>query len=528
MPSVRATLSDLAAREFDLLVIGGGITGAGVARDAAMRGYRTVLVERSDLGAGTSSRSSRLIHGGLRYLEHRHWRLVFEALQERKILLRIAPHLVRRLPFVVPAYGGDRLPRWKLAAGLALYGVLSAGGNVPRPRMFGKAGLLALEPNLRVRGLRGGGLYWDAQCDDARLVVATARAAIADGARVVTYTEVEALVTAGRRVVGAEVRDRLTGERTTVRASAVVNATGAWTDAVRRLEDPGAAPLLRITSGAHVVVRRARLGHTHAITLTSPLDGRVMFVLPWGEFSYVGTTDTDHAGSPDAVSASREDVLYLLRSTNAAFPHAHLGEEDVVATWAGLRALLAGDRAAPASAVSREHLLVRGPGGMLTVAGGKLTTYRRMAAEVVDAVGTGLGRRLPAAPTDTTPLPGGESAASESFFRTGLDLGFPAATVEHLLRHYGTESAAVLNLGRENRALQQAIHPSHPAIGAEVVHVTRRELAARVDDVLHRRLHLATETADQGRAARPGVAELMGRELDWDADRIRREIEGVD
>lgn len=526
MTSVRARLSDLAAREFDLLVIGGGITGAGVARDAAMRGLRTLLVERGDLAAGTSSRSSRLIHGGLRYLEHRQWRLVFEALRERAVLRRIAPHLVRPLPFVVPSYRGDRIPRWQLAAGLALYGLLAAGGNVPRPRMFGKAGLLAREPNLRVRGLRGGGLYWDAQCDDARLVVATARAAVGQGAAVATYTEVEHLTRSGDRLTGAAVRDRLTGERGTLHAGIVVNATGPWCDVIRRLEDPGAAPMLRITSGAHVVVRRALLGHTHAITMTSPVDGRVMFILPWGEFSYIGTTDTDWDGSLDEARARPEDIHYLLRSANALFPHAHLGEEHVLATWAGLRALLAGPGGQPASSVSREHRIVRGPAGLITVAGGKLTTYRRMAAEVVDQVAAALGRQTARPPTDTVPLPGGESDAFDPFFLTGLDLGLPASTVEHLLRHYGTETAAVCNLLNDDRSLRRPIHPHHPALAAEVVHATRRELAVRVEDILERRLHLTTETPDHGRAARVRVAELMGRELGWDRERIDREAAG--
>ena len=528
MPSLRAALSDLATRELDLLVIGGGITGAGILRDAAMRGLAVGLVDQGDFAAGTSSRSSRLIHGGLRYLEHYQWRLVFEALRERAVLLRIAPHLVRPIRFVVPAYRGDRIPRWKLAAGLGLYGLLALGGNVARPRMFGKAGVLILEPGLRVRGLRGGGLYHDAQCDDARLVIATLRSGLAHGGRAANYARVTGLVSEGGKVVGVEAHDLLTGDRATIRARAVVNATGPWVDSLRAMEEPGVPALLRPSSGAHIVVPRDRIGHTNAITFTSQVDGRVMFILPWDGLSYIGTTETDVARSPEQVTASPEEVRYLLRSANALFPQAHLGEEDVLATWAGIRPLLAGNPNVPAGAVSREHRIVRGSQGMITVAGGKLTTYRRMAAETVAVALSEFppdtaARYREAPPTDWEPLPGGESAVFDPFIQTGLDLGLPPSTVERLVRRYGTETAAVYNLIRENQRLLQPIHPDHMAIGAEVVQVTRRELAVRVEDVLDRRIHLTTETRDGGRAAAPAVAALMGRELGWDADRIARE-----
>jgi glycerol-3-phosphate dehydrogenase len=526
--SVRAEVTDLAARQLDLLVIGGGITGAGILRDAAMRGLAAALVDRGDFGTGTSSRSSRLVHGGLRYLEQFQWGLVFEALRERAVLFRIAPHLVRRLAFVIPVHRGDRVPRWKLTAGLGLYGLLAAGGNVPRPRMLGKAGLLALEPNLRARGLRGGGLYWDAQCDDARLVLATLRAAQARGGLAANYVEVTALEQREGRITGALLHDRLTDTRATVRARVVVNATGPWSDLVRKLEDPGAAPILRPTKGAHVMVRRSRIGHTHGITFTSPVDGRVMFILPWGDLSYIGTTDTDLATVPEDVAADAGDLRYLLRSANALFPHARLAEEDVIATWAGLRALLAGDPRLPASALSREHRILRGPLGMLTIAGGKLTTYRRMAAELVDAAVRALGgaeglRARPRPPTDLEPLPGGESTTGDSFLHAGRDLGLPGALMEHLMRLYGTEAAAILNLVREDRSLATPIHPRHVAIGAQVVHAARREMAQRVEDVLDRRLHLTTETGDHGHAAAPQVARLLGRELGWSADRVQAE-----
>lgn len=518
----------LTARPYDLLVIGGGITGAGIARDAAMRGFRTALIEARDLASGTSSHSSRLIHGGLRYLEHGQFGLVREATRERRTLLTIAPHLVRPLPFVFPVHQGDRVPLWKLAAGMLLYDLLAPLRNVRRHRILGKRALLAQEPMLRERGLVGGARYYDAQCDDARLVVATARSAMLHGADVATYTRVIGLERSGGDVRGAIVEDEYMRQGL-IRAAVVVNATGPWVDGLRRLEDPGAKPILRRTRGAHVMVRRERLGHTAAITLTSPLDGRIMFVIPWGEFSYIGTTDTDEPGAPEAVAPSEEDVHYLLRSANASFPQAHLTEEDVVSSWAGVRSLLDTGGVGAASAVSREHVIRRGPAGMLTIAGGKLTTYRSMAAELVDQVSAELtrreGRPRPSrASTDTEPLPGGEAADLDPMRQTVLDLGLGAETADHLLLHYGTEAAAICNLGRQERGLLKRLHPDHPAIEAEVVHHARRELATRIEDVLIRRIHLHYETDDHGAQAAPRVAALLGQELDWDADRVRSEL----
>jgi glycerol-3-phosphate dehydrogenase len=525
----RATLEQLAAHRADLLVIGGGINGAGIARDAAMRGLRTILVEQNDLASGTSSRSSRLIHGGLRYLEQGEFGLVLEANRERRILRRIAPHLVWPLPFVFPVHEGDRISRWRLAAGMILYDLLALFRNVRPHRLLGKRGILEAEPMLRDRGLLGGARYYDAQCDDARLVIATARSAIHHGAQVATYMAVRGLERTAGRVVGAELEDRLTGERGVIRASVVVNATGPWADRVRRLEDAGAAPLLQPTKGIHVIVERSRLDHREAIAFTSPIDGRVMFVLPWGDLSYIGTTDTDTAEPPDELSVSADDIVYLLRSTNARFPSARLSVEDVRATWAGLRPLLA-DQSHTASNRTREHALVTGSGGMLTLVGGKLTTYRAMAAEVVDLAMRELrhrdGRqRHTDARTDEDPLPGGETADLSQFRDRGLELGVPPASVDHLLRHYGTEAAGIFNLAGADRRLLRPVLEPHPAIEAEVIHAVRRELAQTVEDVLVRRFHLYYEHPDHGASVAHRVAELMAEELGWNAGRIQEEAE---
>lgn len=528
--SERASLASLEAYRADVVIIGAGITGAGVARDAAMRGLRTILIDQNDIGAGTSSRSSRLIHGGLRYLEQGHFRLVLEASRERRILLRIAPHLVHPLPFVFPVHRNDRVPLWKLVAGMWLYDLLAAFRNVRRHRLLSKRRVLEAEPMLRERGLVGGALYYDAQCDDARLTIATARSAIGHGARVANYMEVESLALTDGTVRGAHVRDLITGEEGTITATVVVNATGPWSDTLRRMEDARAQPLLRPTKGAHVIVPRQRIGNAHAVTLTSPIDGRVMFVLPWGDLAYIGTTDTDCADLPDHPLATPDDVVYLLRSANSCFPNAHLSEADVIATWAGLRPMLAGSEGQPESERSREHQVHIGSGGMISIVGGKLTTYRVMAQ---DAIGKVVRRlyELDGVPrakhpaTDTEPLPGGEAPDLEPFYQTPRELGLSTGTIEHLLRHYGTETAAICNLIRDTRALMAPLHSDHPAIEAEVVHCVHRELPQHIDDFLVRRVHMFYEVRDRGLSAAERVGALMAGELGWDPARTTWEVE---
>lgn len=511
-PSVRASIQDFSTSHFDVLVIGGGITGAGVAREASLRGLATALVEAKDFGSGTSSKSSRLIHGGLRYLEQGRLHLVRESLVERRVLLRLAPHLVRSLPFILPVFAGDRVPRWKVLAGLTLYDLLAAGGNVRRHRTLGKRAMLEAEPLLRERGLTGGAMYWDAQCDDARMTVAAVRAATGHGAQVANHLRVTGLIRTVAGVTGAYLNDELTGEEGEVRAALVINATGPWVDIVRRFEDPRAEALLRPTKGTHIVVPRARIGHSHAITFASPVDGRVMFVLPWGEWSYVGTTDTDNPGNPDDVVPDGADVTYLLRSANALFPGAHLTPDDITATWAGLRPLIAAHPAVTASALSREHRIVRGPEGMFTIAGGKLTTWRRMAAQVVDRVFAALPHHRKSRDKSlswTEPLPGGEAAVLDGFRVGGEDAGLAPETVTRLVGRYGAETPAIYRLCRLRPELSERLHPEHLAVGAEVVFARDREFAVTVEDVIARRLHLSTETRDHGAAARPAVGRLL-------------------
>jgi glycerol-3-phosphate dehydrogenase len=527
-----AALAAMAANPVDVLVIGGGITGAGIARDAAMRGFRTAVIDKGDFGSGTSSQSSRLVHGGIRYLEQGALRLVFEASHERRVLLRIAPHLVRPLAFLFPVYRGARVPSWKLRAGMWLYDLLSAFRNVHRHRWIRLKKLRRIEPGLRERGLRGAAMYWDAQTDDARLVLATVRSAARAGALAASYAEATTLLKSDGQIRGATVRDALTGEVHTVRALVVVNAGGPWADRLRALDDPTALPLLRPTKGAHVAVSRARLGNEHAVTLFSQIDGRVIFVLPWGGLSYIGTTDTDaEEPTPDAIRVTAADVTYLLRSANAAFPNAHLSPSDVVSTWVGLRPLLRADHHVDPSQVTREHQIEESAQGLITIVGGKLTTYRVMAREVTDAVAERLhkldGRRKAAAPpTDRQSLPGGEAADLDVLIESARARGASEETARHLVSFYGSEAAAVLNLVDRggDRTLGDHMMPGRPEIWAEVAHAVEREMAVRLQDVLMRRLHLFYETPDQASALVNAVAHRMKKLLGWDDSREAEEL----
>jgi glycerol-3-phosphate dehydrogenase len=519
----------MAAQPVDVLVVGAGIVGAAVARDAAMRGFRTAVIDKGDFGCATSSRSSRLVHGGLRYLETGDFRLVFEASRERRILLGLAPHLVRPLPFIMPVYAGARVRAWKLRIGMWLYDALAAFRNVHRHRWLGPREALRADPGLRHKGLRGAALYYDAQADDARLVLATARSAARAGALVANYAEVTSLLKPDGAMRGAVVRDGLSGAVHSVRALVVVNAAGPWLDAVRRLDDPQAAPLLRLTKGAHVAVPRTRLTSPSAVTLISPIDGRVLFVLPWDDISYIGTTETEFAGAPEDVRATGEDVVYLLRSANAFFPDARLTPDDVISTWAGLRALINPHTARAPGAVSREHRVHQSASGLVTIAGGKLTTHRVMARDVVDVVAARLrrldGRPIPArAATDQQPLPGGEAADLEVLVDSLLVRNIKEPTARHLVANYGSEAAAVANLVEKNRVLGRPLIEGRPEIRAEVAHAIEREMAVRLTDVLARRLHLFHLAPTASVKVAAAVARKMRELLDWSADREADEL----
>ncbi len=474
-------MSELSGEPFDLLVIGGGITGCGVARDAAMRGLRVALVERDDFASGTSGRSSRLIHGGIRYLENAQLHLVHEAIRERQTLLRIAPHLVKPLAFTWPLYRGARVGKLKLGAGLMLYHLMAAGRS-RRHFALDAARTLEREPALRPDGLTGGAVYYDAATDDTRLTLSNALAAREHGAIVANHARVASILHHEDRAAGAIVaRD---GSSEEVRARVLVNATGVWDNDFGSGER---ARRLRGSKGVHIAVARERVGNREALTLISPLDGRVMFCLPAGAQTIIGTTDTWTNESPEEVKADRSDVDYLIESANSYFPRAELTRADVVSAWAGIRPLASGHAANPGR-ISREHNIAVGDSGIIEVTGGKLTTYRSMAAEIVDLVQTRLGQKQRPAPTDSVPLPGGE------------------------------RDAAIARLKKESAVLERRLLPNFEYTGAHLAYAVRQELARTLSDLLIRRTHIAFETPDHGASVAAAASDIVAPLLGWSPD----------
>lgn len=509
--------SALQAGPFDLLVVGGGITGAGVARDAALRGLRVALVEADDWASGTSSRSSRLVHGGVRYLEHGHLHLVFEASRERRTLLRIAPHLVRPLRFTWPVYEGARIPRWKLRAGLMAYDSLSLFRNVGTHHGASRRNILQREPSLRGEGLVGGARYWDASTDDVRLTLANVLAAAEAGAVVVNHVAVTSFTHgAQQQVHGAEVTDRASGARAVISARVVVNATGPWSDVTRRLDDGVERAAVHGSKGVHIAVPRSRVPCCDALTLLHPDDGRVFFILPSPVHTIIGTTETAATTGPASVRAGRDDVRYLLRAANHFFPAAQLDVADVISAWAGIRPLVAHD-GTTANDASREHHIGVSESGLVSVTGGKLTTYRAMAAEIVDRVERAAGRRqLTASVTGDALLPGAGDLSHDLEVQAALDTMPSADVAEQLVRAYGDRWRMVWGLVEREPQLGERLDPALPYIAATVIWAAVAEGAFTVADVLVRRMPVAYERQDAGRALAPQVASLLGRVHGWD------------
>jgi glycerol-3-phosphate dehydrogenase len=519
---------------YDLVVIGGGITGAGIARDAAARGMKVALFEKGDYASGTSSKSSKLIHGGLRYLEHGEIGLVFESVSERRVQTRVAPHLVRPLPFLIPIYKGVRPGLEIMNVGLWIYDSLALFRAPRLHKTFrGTKAALALEPQLRPEGLRGALEYYDCATDDARLVLENALDAQLLGADMHTYTEVTAMERAASgRITGVTVHDRLHGKTWSVACRALILAAGAWTDEmIKKFQLPIDRPLLRRTKGVHIVLPRERLPLARAITLISPVDGRVMFAIPWRERTVLGTTDTDFVGSADEVAADAEDVKYLCASGNGYFPGANLTPDDVIATWAGLRPLIAAPPNVDESEISREHEVFARKDGLVIIAGGKLTTYRRMAREAVNKtlelvteIGADDGLSVTRASTKDRPLPGAvgiESHDLEGVAAIGRRLmrehQLDVDTATHLCGVYGMRALELGAAIAKDRSLGERLDRELPYVWAEIDFAARHDLARTVEDVLARRVPLLLVSRDQGLGIAERVAARLANVLDWNA-----------
>jgi glycerol-3-phosphate dehydrogenase len=514
-----ATLSRLATERFDVLVIGGGITGAGAALDAASRGLRVALVESRDLASGTSSRSSKLIHGGLRYLEQFDFKLVYEALRERDLLVsKLAPHLVKPVSFMYPLYK-KVVERPYVGAGLVLYDAMEGTRRpVPHHRHLSARGALKRAPALSPDRLAGAILYYDAQVDDARHTLTVARTAAAHKAVIATrVSAVEVLHGPdGTRVTGTRVLDEETGRSFDVSAAAVVVCAGVWTDLVHELAGVQAGYRVRMSKGVHVVVPRESVDATTGMILRT--DKSVLFFIPWGERWIVGTTDTDFTGDRAEPAATEEDIEYIFTAANRVLARP-LTRADVIAVYAGLRPLVTSvdNGSKPTTKLSREHVVDVPLPGLASIAGGKFTTYRLMARDVIDAAVVGFGCEVPESVTDQVPLLGadGLAAVQPAAGRLAEDYGVSRAAVEHLLGRYGTLAEELLNLIRSDAGLARPLAEGHPYLRAEVAYAVTHENALHVEDVLMRRTRLFIESADAGASAAADVVAIMGRVLGW-------------
>ncbi len=514
---------DAIAREkFDLIVIGGGIIGTGIARDASLRGIKTLLIEKEDFGYGTTSRSSRLIHGGLRYLRMLEFHLVRQDLREREVLLKIAPHLVHPYPFIIPI--ASLYYQIALSIGVRLYDVMAAGNSMPSHQHLSRREALEMEPELEeLKGLTGAILYYDCQAPfTERLGIENVLCAAEHGATIINHAQLTRFLRDGNDVCGIEVLDCLSGEAYRVKARLVVNAAGHWVDCVRDLLHGGPASTVRRTKGIHLLTPKLS---QKALVLFSPVDGRLFFVMPWLDYTLIGTTDTDYCGDLDAVCADEADVVYMLGGLRQVFPK--LRKEDIFYTIAGLRSLVHIGGEKP-SDITREHKMLDhkqrdGIEGLISVLGGKITAYRAVAKDAVDMVCRKLGMEVKCI-TAEVPLPGAPAVSQKAVVEAAKESGLSVETVTHLADLYGSRLSQVLELVRGNKKGGQPICSHFPDILAQVEHGVKQEGALTVSDFLLRRSAVGLGPC-QGLDAVDTVAKEMGHVLGWSKTEQQRQVE---
>jgi len=523
-------LNGIDTQSFDAVVIGGGMAGAGVARDLALRGASVALFEKGDFASGTSSKSSKLIHGGLRYLELFDFRLVRESLREKKTLERLAPHLVQPLPFLVPVYRGSKRGLITVRVGMWLYDLLTPGRHRERSRVLRPVAALALEPSIQADDLRGAGYYFDdLLLLPERLCLENVLSAVRHGARAHNYCEIEAVTRSAAGIDGVRVRDLLTGRVHAVRASVVVNCTGPWVDRLRELAAVAEAGkrVLRTTKGIHCMLPRM----TDRAVYLSTADDRMIFVIPWREFSMVGTTDTDFDGDPDRLSATREEVEYLLDAVRPALPDPRVAMDRVIYTYAGVRPL-AFEEGASASRVSRDHkVVVEGPDGrFLSITGTKLTCFRSLAEQVGDRVMRALGRPARSRTAALT-LDGLDEEAGAIEARAWMDVapemaatGLSRETLQSLVETYGRAYPRVLDLARKIPDGTTRLCPSNPEIVAQLHHAVAEEMAISLQDVLFRRTAIG-QSACLGLDCYEAIGGRMAALAGWSSRRLTAELE---
>jgi glycerol-3-phosphate dehydrogenase len=531
-PAVRlANIQSMGKEPLDIVVVGGGITGAGIARDAAMRGLAVALVEREDFASGTSSKSARLVHGGLRYLEQFQFGLIRSASKERHRLRRLAPRLVHPVAFTFPVYRASKSSLLMVRVGMRVYDLIAPSRKVKRHKIVDAEQTAELEPALAREGLVGAAHYhYDCLADDARLTLATIQSAHQHGALVANHGEVHGLLKEDGRVSGIEVVDRITGEQFTVRARVTVNATGVWADQIRHMDDDGAEEMIRVNRGSHLVLPREKLQIRGAVAFSSADGRRAMYAVPWGHTCIVGTTDVDHPGDLDQVYALPAEVESMLDAVNHAFPEARLAQADIISTFAGLRPLI-GRGELSAYQASRDHQIVESDAGLVTISGGKLTTYRRMAEDLVDLVSKKLedesgvmirGR----CKTDRVPL--AEAAFDVDSVVDDLARRYPQLerrVLEHVALTYGPAIAGVLAVLRDGPEMEARVVPGLPYIWAEVPFSIQNEMTMTLSDWMIRRTHIMHEDEDQGLGCASDVAAMMAPYLEWDAGEVERQVQ---
>lgn len=464
---------------YDLLIVGGGINGAAIAHLAAKRHMKVALLEKGDFASGTSSKSTKLIHGGIRYLENLEIDLVYESLRERHLQLKAAPHLVKPLGFLIPVYKGDRKPLWMMRLGVFLYDLLAGRYTVQKHKALTAQEIIDREPGIKKEGLCGGVVYYDAQMDDARLCLENVLMADRYGAHVANYVKVTSFLKENGRVVGVRAQDLLGKSEFVVRAKRVICTVGPWTNELLRLDNPHAKKKVRTTKGVHLVYQGCV--SRQAILIGSQSDGRIFFVIPWMGNSLIGTTDTDYIASPDNVQVEQNDIDYLLRETRRVFPGVELGKEKILATFAGLRPLIR--KGGSASKVSRKHLFYEAPSGLITVVGGKYTTYRKVAEDCVNKIRKSFDRETFAVY--------GSGAIQENSKDLAARYGMEPKDVQFLMDFYGTRYRDVLELIEKDSSLKEKLSENPSVIKAQLVYSVQTEMARTVEDITDRRLSLS-------------------------------------
>lgn len=528
-------IGQLQEKQFDILVIGGGITGAGIARDAALRGFKTALIEKADFCSGTSSKSSKLVHGGFRYLNNFEYGLVHEALVERKTLIDIAPHIVHPIQCLLPLYAYNSMPPWMMHIGLFLYDFLSFSKRIGSHKMLSVKDIQEIEPSLRRDDLKKIAVYYDCQADDFRLVMSNVQSAALYGGVVANYVKASDPLLENGQIVGIKAQDEISGESFPIRSHTIANATGPWCDYLRQELLNDSQQRVRTTKGIHLVIHRDDLPIRHTIVGRAVQDGRYIFAVPWHQFVFLGTTDTDYDGDPDRIPTVRNDVDYLLEAFNHYFPDVNLNDDKIVSTFAGLRPLTY-EEGKTASSVTREYQIFEQPQNFFNIIGGKLTTYRTMAKAMIDRMAKRLEKThhiSPVSPkcrTDQLPLYGGDISNYGVFLEEWKaqlveqhDLEDEIA--EHLIESYGSELPQVLRYIAKTSSGKERFLPGLPYVWGELDYALEHEMTLALDDFLIRRTHLFSLNRRQALDVHEEIASRLAQKLGWSDEERQAQIE---